>query len=107
MNANEREWFLLHCGSGSPWTYSDRGRSRHLTGKFAVFTLQNRSRKRIGYMVETVEVRAPSGWATNQILRQTPTNWVFRHDILCRGAEDFPRAACLHKRDVENSTDLL
>jgi hypothetical protein len=52
---------------------------------FAVFTLHNHSGKRIGYMGETVQVRTPSGWATNQILRHTPTNWLYFASVLSAG----------------------
>ena len=71
----------------SPWTYYDRGANRHLTGQFAFFTLHNHSGRRIGYMAESVEVQTSSGWVTNQILRQTPTNWFYLGTVLSAGSQ--------------------
>jgi hypothetical protein len=71
----------------SPWSQYEKGRYQQVTGTFAVFRLQNHSGKRIIYRADTVEVQTPSGWVTNQIVPNAPTNWYYFGVILSAGAE--------------------
>jgi hypothetical protein len=71
----------------SPWSQYEKGRYQQVRGTFAVFHLQNHSGKRIIYRADTVEVQTPSGWVTNQIVPNAPTNWYYFGVILSVGAE--------------------
>jgi hypothetical protein len=71
----------------SPWSQYEKGSYRQVTGTFAVFHLQNLSGKRVIYRADTVEVHTPSGWVTNQIVPNAPTNWYYFGVMLSAGAE--------------------